>query len=88
MFIGRAWVERPLIERQINMLFSLGVGVQFSSLIVVPLLSRVGRFTIWGRVVVVEMFASRVVVRSIVFELVYPRNDWWERDRDTGDFLP
>lgn len=37
-------VERPLIDRHIRASFSLGVGVQFSSLIVVPLLSRVGLF--------------------------------------------
>lgn len=51
--IGRSVVERPLIERHISMLFSLGVGVQFSSLMVVPLLSRVGLFARYGRRVVV-----------------------------------
>lgn len=34
-----------------------------------------------------EILASRVVVRSIVLELVHPRNEWWDRDRDTGDLL-
>lgn len=44
VFIVSGWVERPLIDRQISASLSLGVGVQFSSLIVVPLLNRVGLF--------------------------------------------